>query len=46
MVLLEPGADKNHRIDRLFKEEQERMEMAKAALEAKRKKAMAALGLV
>ena len=46
VVLLEPGADKNHRIDRLFKEEQERMEMAKAALEAKRKKAMAALGLV
>ena len=46
VTLLESDADKVYRIERLVQEEKERMEKAKALREAKRKEALAALGLV
>jgi hypothetical protein len=44
--LLEPNEDKIFRIQRLQTEERERMEIQRAKREAKRKEALAALGLV
>jgi hypothetical protein len=44
--LLEPNEDKVFRIERLRTEERERMEIERAKREAKRKEALAALGLV
>jgi len=44
--LLEPNEDKVFRIERLRTEESERMEIERAKREAKRKEALAALGLV
>jgi len=46
VTLLEPDADKKFRIERLMREEKERMEIARVLREAKRKEALAALGLV
>ena len=46
IALLEPDEEKTFRIQRLEDEERERMEIERAKREAKRKEAMAALGLV
>ena len=46
VALVESDEDKVYRIERLIGEEKERMEVAKAIREAKRKEALAALGLV